>query len=868
MKVMKRKTKPIEVDINQMMFDFDAIQEELISNGSIIEENLFLHGCVQNIRDMLPKLYPTQHEDVARAEERFKTGKGYMFTNGTGTGKTYVGLGVAMRFYKQDKKNILIVVPTDAKAKDWMEDGNTIDLFIYQIQGIHDCGFDVCVTTYANFYQNEALNTRTWDLIVYDESHYLGQNAQGSQTSYYDQHKRIVNVPSVAREKAREMLSQEKPQYDGSSSFFKLNEEYELKSQEIVNNIVGATKVLFLSATPFAYHKSIKYIDGCLLDIDEILQFKKPDYAGYNEPLGYDNFLVENFGYRMRYNKVTVPESGVDVNLMERNFFENMKEKGLMSTRVLELEQDYSRHFITIDSEIGNFINSGIELFYDHDFCKKYKILSMLRQIKYNYLYVNQLLECIKAKEIKNRIQQHLDLGRKIVIFHTYNHSTVEHPFRFDPNVLVSDKFSWQIPKLEQEIEDFKIEYPDYWNLDLSHLQNTRDTLLDYFPKLKQFNGTINKNKRSEYIKQFNDDDSDTNILLVQSKAGREGISLHDKTGKKPRVNINLGLPTEPTGAIQIEGRTYRQGVQSNAINEYVTLQTNFEMIAFGTKIAVRARTAENLAMGNLARDLETAFKEGYINSSYDPPSLEQGVGGKAADRFQYTISEYDKAITYYYARGKKTAKNKAKEGIDYFATPEPLGYKMVQWLKPDADEFGLEPSAGHGAISRWFPGNTTNHFVEPSLNLMGELVINSNGELKRGTFENHNYMNKYHFIAMNPPFGISGKTAMEHLYKALVKHRARNNFRLIAIVPGGPSMDSRVQQFMDSEEGKEFYIRTQIRLPQCTFERAGTSVACKILYFKHDAYYAYKRPETNKIDLSYIKDIKEFFEVIKDLEL
>ena len=74
-------------------------------------------GDINNIRETLPFLLPQQQEDVLRAETQFfdethqdrehANGKGYMFTNGTGTGKTYTGLGIVKRFVKQGKKRIL-----------------------------------------------------------------------------------------------------------------------------------------------------------------------------------------------------------------------------------------------------------------------------------------------------------------------------------------------------------------------------------------------------------------------------------------------------------------------------------------------------------------------------------------------------------------------------------------------------------------------------------------------------------------------------------------------------------------------------------------------------------------------------------------
>ncbi|MGZ7317619.1 DEAD/DEAH box helicase family protein, partial [Streptococcus pyogenes] len=80
-----------------------------------------------------------------------------------------------------------------------------------------DNGSEITVTTYANFYQNEELLKKDWDLIVYDESHYLGQNASGEETSYFEQHKEIANLPSAVRHRAKEMYEHLNPKYDGGT---------------------------------------------------------------------------------------------------------------------------------------------------------------------------------------------------------------------------------------------------------------------------------------------------------------------------------------------------------------------------------------------------------------------------------------------------------------------------------------------------------------------------------------------------------------------------------------------------------------------------------------------------------------------------
>lgn len=833
--------------IQQLSFDFDYKENE----------PALVLGDKNSVKNMMPFLFDTQAEDISFAEKRFKEGKGYLFTNGTGTGKTFVGLGLAKRFYAQDKRDILIVVPTEKKCTDWKEEADVFGLKVHHLQGIHDPGREVTVTTYANFYQNHSLLTRNFDLVIYDESHYLNQNAQGTCTSYYAHHMDVVKVPSVVKRKVRNTPALYSIDQYGREVF---NKDL---FEKIVTEIVEKTKVVFLSATPFAYHKSVLYADGCLWDIYEGI--KELDYeGGYNVPTGFSKFMVENFGYRMRYNKCTVPESGVDVNLMERNFFERQRELGVMSTRQINLDYDYSREFITLDSDIGKQIEDGFELFWDQTFCENFPLLSDRIHKKHNHLFVTQLLECIKAREIPKRINQHLKLGRKVVVFHNYNNSLPSHPFQFELEELL-EKHEDYNGDLHDEIIKFKDQYSYYWNLNLNDLINVRESIRRYFPDAKEFNGMVNKKLRSRYVDEFNKDGSDVNLIVVQIKAGQEGISLHDRTGKHQRVLINLGLPTAPTQAIQTEGRIYREGLKSNAIYEYATIQTTTERIAFASKIAERSKTAENLAMGNLARDLETAFKEGYKDAHSNDPSYDQGTGGKEADRFLFEISEFDKAKTFYFSRGKKTSSNKAKEGIDYFATPEPLGMKMVEWLDPQPNDDLLEPSAGHGAIGRFFPGNTNNHFIEPSHYLASELSINANGKVHVEPFERYYVGNKFHKIAMNPPFGFSGKTAMEHVAKAC-KHLQYWGGELLAIVPNGPSMEKRLDDFFRQKDNSKYQLTGEIILPRCTFERAGTGVWCRIIRIQ-DGYYHNNYKNFRRIDLSHIETINEFFETIEHLK-
>ncbi len=861
--------------------------------------------CISNT---VAQLFREQQEDVKKAEKRFfiDNKKGILFTNGTGTGKTYTGLGIAKRFVLKDKNDILIVVPTDAKAKDWVKDGLKLDLSITQLENTLTGGKNIVITTYANFYQNEPLLSRNFDLIIYDESHHLVHNEQGYSTQYLEAHKRIANLPSSAKRKALELLPQ-KPQqptcpvypsrweqdFDTKlKEYEQLYEAYsneydrykvELKTwennyQQKINEIHDKTKVVFLSATPFAYHKSCIYGDGTLFEIYESMEEKERDYS-YNEAHGMSGFLTENFGYRMRYNKPNKAESGVDMNLLERNFFEKMVKEGAISGRQLEVDKDYSREFVLVDSEIGQKINEGIKLFRSWDnkeFREKYHYLSEYAFRKWNYLYLNQLLEAIKATNSLQRIEQHINLGRKVVVFHGYNSALPSHPFQFDAWSLLKGKEKKDyhiLSALEKEIQLFEQEYADLANLDIGEIKNVRTTLKEHFGKrCREFNGTIPKKKRYNFIQEFNDPNSNVDLMIIQRKAGKEGISLHDTIGNKPRTLLEMGLPVEPCDCIQVEGRIYRLGLKSNAIIEYPVLHTDFEKIAFADKVATRARTAENLAMGNKARNLELAFKEGYLNATTDEPNLLQGVGGKQADREMQkaAISAFEEAKTFYYAKGSKTSKNKSKEGVDYFATPEPLGLKMVEWLFLNPDDDAMEPSAGHGAIGRFFPGNTKNLFIEPSYSLSAELAMNVTGNVRQIQFENLSTVNKFDGVAMNPPFGKAGKTAMEHVQKAF--SHLRRNGRLVALVPMGSSMDKRLTNFFNEVDDKGELVRpdavltSEILLPAITFKRAGTMVGTKIIII--DKKEKDNVNMTYKLDFTACKTAEELFDSIEHVSV
>lgn len=73
--------------------------------------------------------------------------------------------------------------------------------------------------------------------------------------------------------------------------------------------------------------------------------------------------MMQHFGYRMRYGKLTQPDAKVDSGLMQRQFNTWLKKKGSLSGRMLDVAADYDRRFILVDSAIGQRIDDALEWF-------------------------------------------------------------------------------------------------------------------------------------------------------------------------------------------------------------------------------------------------------------------------------------------------------------------------------------------------------------------------------------------------------------------------------------------------------------------------------------------------------------------------
>ena len=885
---------------------------EAAADGRADEANRIIEEQQQKIKDAkriaeirkeVPVLLPEQAEDVLFAEKRLLDNdkNGVLFTNGTGTGKTFSGMGIVKRMYDRGKKNILIVAPGDGIIQQWVDAGKDhFNVPITPLKSTKDAGKGVCITTYSNLGQNHALASRDWDLLIMDESHTLSKNEQGNSTSalrqfwgltvhdngyqtwFEDTHQDITNARKEARKEldkaqkekdaAKEKEAQQR--YDEADRVYK--KAYEASEPDYQGK--KHPKVVFLSATPFAYIKNLQYAEGFLFEYPK----------NRNGQKDADQFLMDNFGYQYKNGHLERPGVEVDGSLMGKQFHDQLVQEGALHGRTLEVDADYDRGFIRVNNGIGNKIDEGFTYLAQNS--NKYSELNQFIQKEFDYIHKRQLLEAIKAKEAVELVKQYVKSGKKVVVFHDYNEGGGMNPFNLTEEY-VREKLSgkkniWLANRIVRQLEEFKKERPDLLELDLNELKSPIETFQNAFnaEEVGFYNGQ-NKKTRIAEKDDFNDDNGKKKILVVQSNAGEAGISLHDTTGTYQRVLINLGMPTRPTATIQIEGRIYRVGNKSNAVFRYLNTGTVMEGEMF-SKMAERSGMVEAIAMGEKARALQASINAAYEESQdgdgwkkYLPGSPTEGTGGKAMDYVDDQLSTYDKAKAFYFANQKKTSSNKSAEGEDYYATPEPLGLKMVEWADPKSGESMMEPSAGHGAIARWMPDYTRNTVVEPSRELQPKLQRNvSNANVVGDVFESLDLHNKFGSIVMNPPFGTGGKTAIEHLAKAF--RHLNDGGRIVAIIPNGQATQKRFDSwFYGDENGKtkaerdgvtNGVLRATINLPAVTFERAGTKVGTKIVII--DRYDSRTMREAAAADVEELtidaKSINELFDQIEELDM
>lgn len=897
-------------------------------------------GDIDNIRETLPYLLPEQQDDVLKAETQFfdethqdrehGNGKGMMFTNGTGTGKTYTGLGIVKRFVKQGKGRVLILTPSQEKVEDWRKDGMNLGLTLESLDeeakakgtsATKSKGKGVVVTTYANARQNLAMLEDCFDLIVYDESHKIMESKEATNTTMMEFHEMLTNknveksidrqtywLPewiehrNLIKERAESLAKiEELDQLDTSEAKEQIQhlesrlteisarldelrpimQEIRESKREQAEIDSKRTKTVFLSATPFNVRESLRYAEGYLFSFPEE---DKNTIGTYNHRSPEDAFLEQMFpaGYRWRYGRLESHVSNAEALGRQEIDFSDYLQNTLhtMSGRMIASDYDYSRDFPVMTLDHAGRFNQAMSEVYRN---KKYQPLAEAFRKAFDYNYSTALFEAMKTSLVIERIREHLKRGHKVVVFHRRRTSgDLEPPFRRALNLAdamaAAEQDMTQKSKILSAIKAFEHDFADMldWEKTIDYTL-PREQIEKVFgsENVGFFSGAETKRTKHKSVEEFMKDNGGKDIIVIQEASGKEGISLHDQTGEHQRVEINLALPQSPIAFIQIEGRIYRIGQKSNAIFEYPLLGLDLETNLFAQRFNGALGTTENLALGSKARNLRKSIANSVLENTGEVDYDRQGLGGKDMDGRVASSGDkdgFDVSIQDYYGNQKMQRGRDNREGVDYFPTPEPIGYKMVEWGQMMDGETALEPSAGHGAIARYVPETNGMTAIEPSSSLFTKLQMRAGGPGRRFeemSFEEYPVSNKHDVVLMNPPYGVGGKTAMEHVAKAF--RHLNEGGRIIAIIPDGPAMEKRFDAWLVSEGMNGAAVVTgEVKLPSAAFGRAGTSVRTRVVVIDKvsRAEMREKMPQKVTVDLSGEETIGGLFDRIRNVRM
>ena len=233
--------------------------------------------------------------------------------------------------------------------------------------------------------------------------------------------------------------------------------------------------------------------------------------------------MISNFGYRMRFNKLTRPGKHVDNRVMEITFHDKLVNEGVMRGRQIEIDADYDRGFLLVESGIGQQIDDGFAWLQAQG--EKYTELYDLLQKQLDYRARRYLLESIKARAAIQIVKKYLSQGKKVVLFHqSMREKANVEPFKISAKNVKNLQLnaSSEVGKgyydtIMAQWQLLRQERPDLVKLNLQNLPSPMESFRKVFgDKALYINGSAEHKKgRKDAQTLFNDDASGKNLIIV-----------------------------------------------------------------------------------------------------------------------------------------------------------------------------------------------------------------------------------------------------------------------------------------------------------------------------------------------------------------
>ncbi|GIW60040.1 MAG: hypothetical protein KatS3mg087_1106 [Patescibacteria group bacterium] len=333
-----------------------------------------------------------------------------------------------------------------------------------------------------------------------------------------------------------------------------------------------ALHVLYVTATPIDSMEHIKYLSFLITrDRRRLMRYLAPwlgIFAGDAEMTKVDDM-----------RKLTSEITAGDVYTQFTHLMDILGRKGIVVSRMLSLAGiEVGWRAIENDDDIVSRLNDLDHLF---------------ENIGYDYrtrLMLNQhYIEQYKVQRVVQDVIAEVARGRKVVVYalHTgggnlintlaeIGHVTVD--FSDDGRLVIAERENLDSLGLSQEeideatrartILDRLTAYPGNvveplrvdatQHLLLSQLENAVLPDGRSIGRIAVLVGSTPVKDRSDIIADFRDNEDGAQVLITNINVGGEGISLDDRTGRKPRTMIIMTPPMVATKAVQAVGRIHR----------------------------------------------------------------------------------------------------------------------------------------------------------------------------------------------------------------------------------------------------------------------------------------------------------------------
>lgn len=521
----------------------------------------------------ISQLFPHQAEGARRVLNAWEKGDGALLQDAAGLGKTLEALAAIQA--RGGKRN-LIVVPAAGKEglkAQWMGDRGA-KLYNVDVRGAR------------------VRTTRTGREVVEFQPDDLSATEDGTYIVSYDElweTKRDEEGNIVRNEKGKIVKQLRKSLFDGRWDTIAFDESHTMQKPGGMFSNAGkalqeqAEKVLYMSATPFTNISDMHYLT-------------KLGFFGNSE----EEFAkwAELAGAKVDGKQIKNPSSHLPMAAIAATLHVN----GKSIKRSTSMEGVFS--------QFGQMSQGSLTEEEKRAFAGADKIIAMASAamgpefLRAFYVgWSRQYWEICKVRQAIDIGKKALADGKQVAFFTSYKSANHRH-LRSIPEMLdrraakmsMSDNPAVQAKanQFAQLAEDIR----EVIDSELPPGSSAVDQLVEAFgggAEVAEIHGNTTKKAHAE---QESYQAGQKRVVVATMSKGGTGISLHDTTGERPRVQINLSLPWSGREYLQVAGRSHRLGSKSNTEMHWLVGDDDDEM-KNGAKVAKRLQSMGSLTAGD-----------------------------------------------------------------------------------------------------------------------------------------------------------------------------------------------------------------------------------------------------------------------------